>query len=139
VRRLPDVPTFDYAFYVASDRFAEQQLEAAVKLVRVIRDTQAFINAHPAETVKLWAAQGGLQPGGAEARVFEQLVREQRLSESTATSLGPVGEAVAKTTQEMADSFHALGLLPGRVDVTGFLLSERVQRPAASVSSALGA
>ena len=57
--------------------------------------------------------------------MFEKLIADQRLSESTATGLKPVDEAAAASTQDLADNFHSLGVLPRRIDVRSFLLDKR--------------
>ncbi|MDW5443664.1 ABC transporter substrate-binding protein [Polaromonas sp. SM01] len=125
VRTLPKVKTYDYAFYVARAEVAEKHPKTVAKLVRVIRDTQIYINQHPAETVALWSSLGGFDINSAERRVFEKLVTDVRLSESTATTLRPVDAAAAAATQDLADNFHALGVLPRRIDVRSFLLSPK--------------
>lgn len=125
VRTLPNVKTYDYAFYVARTAAAEKSPKTVARLVRVIRDTQTYINKHPADTVALWSSLGGFDINSPERRVFEKLITDQRLSESTATQLRPVDAAAAAATQDLADNFHALGVLPRRIDVTSFLLNPR--------------
>lgn len=138
VRTIPGVKTYDYAFYVARRDFANKHLRAAVKLVRAIRDTQVFINAHPQESIALWSSQGGFAPGSVEQDVYRQLIIDKRLSESTATELRPIDEAAAASTQDLADSFQALGVLPTKVDVRSFLLSSQFDAAKAAVAAELG-
>ena len=116
-RVLPDVRTYDYAFYVARREPAEKYPQVFAKLVKFIRDTQASIFSKPAETAALWASQGGFSPNSAEQAVHEQLIRDARLSESGAVGLKPVDEAAAISTQDLADNFHTLGVLPDKVNV----------------------
>lgn len=125
VRALPNVKTYDYAFYVARAEVAEKYPKTVAKLVRIIRDTQRAINKNPTEAVTLWASQGGFELNSLERRVYEKLVADVRLSESTATALRPVDEAATASTQDLADNFHALGVLPRRIDVRPFLLNSR--------------
>lgn len=125
VRTLPNVKTYDYAFYVARTDIAEKYPKTVAKLVRTIRDTQIYINKHPAETVALWSSLGGFDINSPERRVFEKLISDIRLSESTATALKPVDEAATASTQDLADNFHALGVLPRRIDVRSFLLNTK--------------
>jgi sulfonate transport system substrate-binding protein len=125
VRVLPNVKTYDYAFYVARADLAEKHPQTVARLVRIIRDAQTAINKDPAGTVALWASQGGFAPDSLERKVFEKLIADQRLSESTATGLKPVDEAAAASTQDLADNFHSLGVLPRRIDVRSFLLDKR--------------
>lgn len=125
VRALPAVKTYDYAFYVARAEVAQKHPKTVARLVRVIRDTQVAINRSPSEAVALWASLGGFEANSLERRVFEQLVADVRLSESTATALKPVDEAAAASTQDLADNFHALGVLPRRIDARSFLLDAR--------------
>jgi sulfonate transport system substrate-binding protein len=137
-RLLPAVKTYDYAFYVARTEVAGKYPQTFAKFVKIIRETQAYIFAHPAESVKLWASQGGFPPDGVEQAVYEQLVKDARLSESGAVDLKPVDEAAAASTQNLADSFHALGVLPNKIDVRGFLLSSTFDVAKKAVAAELG-
>lgn len=138
-RLLPDVKTYDYAFYVARGDVAAKYPQLFAKLVKIIRETQAYIFAHPAESVALWASQGGFPPNGTEQAVYEKLVRDARLSESTAVALKPIDEAAAVSTQDLADNFHALGVLPNKVDVRSFLLGTQFDAAKKAVALELGA
>ena len=71
--------------------------------------------------------------------VYEKLVRDARLSESTATVMKPVDEAAAASTQDLADNFHALGVLPNKVDVRSFLLGTQFDAAKKAVALELGA
>jgi sulfonate transport system substrate-binding protein len=137
-RILPAVKTYDYAFYVARAEVAEKYPQTFGKFVKIIRETQAYIFAHPAESVKLWASQGGFPPDGAEQAVYEQLIRDARLSDSGAVDLKPVDETAAASTQDLADNFQALGVLPNKVDVRGFLLSSKFDAAKKAVAAELG-
>ena len=137
-RILPAVKTYDYAFYVARAEVAEKYPQTFGKFVKIIRETQAYIFAHPAESVKLWALQGGFPPDGAEQAVYEQLIRDARLSDSGAVDLKPVDETAAASTQDLADNFQALGVLPNKVDVRGFLLSSKFDAAKKAVAAELG-
>lgn len=136
-RLLPGVKTYDYAFYVARTGFAGQYGPTAAKLVRIIRDTQRHIAANPAETVAAWASQGAFGMESAERRVYEQLIIDARLSDSGAVDLRPVDEKAAASTQDLADNFHALGVLPAQVDVKAFLLSPKFDGIRSTVAEAL--
>lgn len=138
-RLLPDVKTYDYAFYVARSDVAVKYPQLFAKFVKIIRETQAYIFAHPAESVALWASQGGFPPNGAEQAVYEKLVRDSRLSESTAVALKPIDEAAAASTQDLADNFQALGVLPNKVDVRSFLLGTQFDTAKKAVALELGA
>ncbi|MDI4236695.1 ABC transporter substrate-binding protein [Bradyrhizobium sp. Arg237L] len=138
-RLLPDVKTYDYAFYVARSDVAVKYPQLFAKFVKIIRETQAYIFAHPAESVALWASQGGFPPNGTEQAVYEKLVRDARLSESTAVALKPIDEAAAASTQDLADNFHALGVLPNKVDVRSFLLGAQFDAAKKAVALELGA
>ncbi|NEV02286.1 ABC transporter substrate-binding protein [Bradyrhizobium uaiense] len=137
-RLLPDVKTYDYAFYVARSEVAVKHPQVFAKFVKIIRETQAYIFAHPAESVALWASQGGFPPDGAERAVYEKLIRDARLSESTAVALRPIDEAAAVSTQDLADNFHALGVLPSKVDVRSFLLGAQFDAAKRAVALELG-
>jgi sulfonate transport system substrate-binding protein len=138
-RVLPGVKTYDYAFYVAHQKLGEKHTATAARLVRSIRDTQTYINAHPDETVALWASKGGFAPNSLEQRVYRQLIVDKRLSESPAVDLAPISEAAAASTQDLADNFQALGVLPNKVDVRGFLLTPAYQSVRQAVAAELGA
>lgn len=137
VRLLPNVRTYDWAFYVASEKALQSNPQAVFNAVRLIKQTQARINASPEATAKLWAAQGGFRPGSLEEKVFVELIRDKRLSDSTADLLAPLSRQAAIETQEMADSFQQLGVLPQRTDVVGFLQSSKVGDVAQKIRSAL--
>lgn len=138
-RTLPAVKTYDWAFYVARTGFAEQHPQVAAKLVRLIRETQQYIVAHPDDTVASWAAQGGFEAGSTEQKVYRQLIVDQRLSDSGATALRPIDEAAAASTQDLAENFHALGVLPNRTDVRSFLLDPKFDAYREQVAAELGA
>jgi sulfonate transport system substrate-binding protein len=139
VVRLDKVPTFDYAFYVAREGFYEKHPETAVRLAVAVREVQRRINADPAGTVAIWAANGGFEAGSIEAKAFEQLLREKRVSESTAVDLHPADQRAADATQVLADSFFEHDVLPRKVDIPGFLLDPRFDEIRKSVAGALAA
>ncbi|WP_062225877.1 ABC transporter substrate-binding protein [Aureimonas frigidaquae] len=139
VRRLEHVPTYDYAFYVAREGFYEAHPDVAIRLAAAVREVQRRINADPAGTVALWAANGGFAAGSIEAQAFETLLTQKRVSESTAVDLHPVDERAAKATQVLADSFHKHGVLPRPVDVSAFLLDARFDALRGSVAEILAA
>ncbi len=138
-RTLPEVKTYDYAFYVARADFAEKQPAIAAKLVRLIRETQVQAFAKPDDTVAAWARLGGFEAGSAEEKVYRQLIVDARLSDSGAVALKPLDEAAAASTQDLADNFQALGVLPNKVDVRGFLLDPRFDAIKKRVAAELGA
>ena len=137
VVRLPGVPTVDWAFYIAREGFHAEHPDVAIRLAVAVRDVQRLINADPAGAVASWAALGAFDAESLEARVFEELVAAQRLSESTATEMGPADAASAEATQVLADDFHALGVLPDPVDVPAFLLDPRFEPVRAAAAAAL--
>ena len=137
VRLLPNVKTYDWAFYVASEKALEKNPQAVFNLVKLIRDTQIKINASPEATAQLWAKQGGYREKSLEQQVFLELIRDKRLSDSTADQLRPISEQAALATQELADSFHKLGVLPQRTDVKSFLLNEKFAATAQRVHTTL--
>lgn len=139
VVRLKNVPTYDYAFYVVRDGFYQEHPEIAVRLAVAVREVQRRINADPAGTVAIWAANGGFEAGSIEAKAFEQLLTELRVSESTAVDLHPADQRAADATQVLADSFHEHGVLPRRVDIPAFLLDPRFDQVRAAVAAALAA
>ena len=124
-RLLPAVKTYDYAFYVAREDAVAQAPQTYAKLIRLIRDTQAWIAAHPKEATKNWASLGAFDINGPEAPVYEKLIVDARLSDSGAVNLRPVDAVAAESTQDLADNFNALGVLPSRIDVKSFLLSPK--------------
>ena len=137
VRLLPNVKTYDWAFYVASEKALETRPQAVFNAVKLIRQTQASINQTPEATARLWATQGGFRAGSLEEKVFVELIRDKRLSDSTADQLAPINQRAAVETQEMADSFQQLGVLPQRTDVLGFLQSSKVTDVAQKIRSVI--
>jgi sulfonate transport system substrate-binding protein len=138
-RLLPDVKTYDYAFYVARSEVAVKYPQVFAKFVRIIRETQAYIFAHPAESVALWTTQGGFPPNGGEQAVYEKLIKDARLSDSGAVYLKSIDETAAASTQDLADNFQALGVLPNKVDVRSFLLGPQFDAEKKAVALELGA
>ncbi|NGN45116.1 ABC transporter substrate-binding protein [Mesorhizobium sp. CGMCC 1.15528] len=139
VIRLENVPTYDYAFYVAREGFYEEQPEIAVKLAVAVREVQKRINDNPAGTVALWAANGGFEAGSVEAKAFEQLLTEKRVSESTAVDLHPADKRAADATQVLATSFYKHGVLPREVDLSAFILNPKFDAVREAVAGALAA
>jgi len=138
-RALPGVQTYDYAFYVARPDLADAHPATAAKLVRIIRDTQQYVAAHPDETVAQWAAEGGFAPGSLEEKVNRQLIVDARLSDSGAVALQPVDATAAAATQDLADNFESLGVLKTKADVRGFLLAPKFDAVRQIVADALKA
>lgn len=137
VRLLANVKTYDWAFYVASEKALATNPQAIFNAVKLIKQTQAQINASPEATAALWAKQGGFRENSLEQKVFIELIRDKRLSDSTAHLLAPLGQQAATETQDMADSFHELGVLPQRTDVTAFLQSEKVRHVAKQIRNVI--
>lgn len=137
VRLLDNVKTYDYAFYVARRAFYEEHPEAVLGFLKAIKLTQAYTNAHPAETVDFWASLGGFDATGFERDVYERLIIDRRNSESLADTLHPISVESAESTQQLAESFHALGVLPSLVDAKGFLLAPEFEPIRATVAGAL--
>ncbi|BEP71551.1 MULTISPECIES: ABC transporter substrate-binding protein [unclassified Variovorax] len=138
-RTLPEVKTYDYAFYVARADFADKNPQAAAKLVRLIREAQQYAVSHPDETVASWAKLGGFEAGSVEQKVYRQLIVDARLSDSGAVALKPIDSAAADSTQDLADNFQSLGVLPNKVDVRSFLLDARFDAIKKLVAAELGA
>ncbi|MNU88154.1 alkanesulfonate transporter substrate-binding subunit [compost metagenome] len=138
-RTLQDVKTYDYAFYVARADFAEKHPQVAARLVRLIREAQQHAVAHPDETVAAWATLGGFEAGSVEQKVYRQLIVDARLSDSGAVALKPIDSATADSTQDLADNFQSLGVLPNKVDVRSFLLDARFDAIKKLVAAELGA
>ena len=136
-RRLEGVKTYDYAFYVAREEAAKAAPESFAALVRLLRDTQVWINAHPKEATEDWARLGAFVAGGEQAKVYQRLIEEGRLSDSSANRLRPVDEEAALSTQDLADNFHDLGVLANRIDVKSFLMSPKFDAYKTRVANAL--
>lgn len=138
-RTLPQVKTYDYAFYVARADFADKNPQVAAKLVRLIRESQQYAFAHPDETVASWAKLGGFEAGSVEEKVYRQLIVDARLSDSGAVALKPIDGAAADSTQDLANNFQSLGVLPNKLDVRSFLLDARFDSIKKLVAAELGA
>ncbi|HVV11470.1 NrtA/SsuA/CpmA family ABC transporter substrate-binding protein [Amycolatopsis sp.] len=135
---LPGVRTYDYAYFITSEDFAESHLDTAVKAVRVVRDTQRWINANPDAAVRAFAAAGGFGNDQLTKDVYRDLIVAQRNSESLAGSqLGPVADAAAAGTQELADNFHSLGVYPQQIAVRDWLADSRFDHVKKAVSDVL--
>ncbi|MDH2399060.1 hypothetical protein QCM77_03595 [Bradyrhizobium sp. SSUT18] len=62
-----------------------------------------------------------------------------RSTQSISSPLRPIDEAAAVSTQDLADSFHALSVLPNKVDVLSFLLGAQFDAAKKAVALELGA
>ncbi|WP_245718450.1 ABC transporter substrate-binding protein [Nocardia miyunensis] len=122
---LPDVRTYDYAFFVASESFANNHPQQAATLVRNVRDAQRWIESDPQRAVGAFTRLGGFGNSALEAQVYQDLIVSRRLSYSGAGSFGTVGHDAIAGTQDLADNFHRLGVYPDRVDVTSWLQNSR--------------
>lgn len=117
--------TYDYAFFVASESFANNHPEVAAALVRNVRDAQRWIEANPAAAVDEFTRLGGFGGSAMEAEVYRDLVETSRLSYSGAGQLVSVGDDAITGTQDLADNFHRLGIYPEQVDVATWLRDPR--------------
>ncbi|MBB5159483.1 NrtA/SsuA/CpmA family ABC transporter substrate-binding protein [Saccharopolyspora phatthalungensis] len=135
---LPGVRTYDYAYFVTSEAFAESHLDTAVQAVKVVRDAQNWLNANPDAAVQAFAAAGGFGNDQLTQQVYRDLIVARRLSESLAgPRLGPVADAAAASTQELADNFHALGVYPQQIAVRDWLTDSRFGHVKKAVSDVL--
>ncbi|MGW3954225.1 ABC transporter substrate-binding protein [Streptomyces sp. NPDC004752] len=124
-RSLPNVKTYDYSFYVASESFAKEFPEAVAKVVRTVRDAQRSINGSPEKSVDFFDRIGGFGSAKLEREVYLELTRKKLLSDSNADTLAAVDTRAIDSTQDLADNFHALGVYPSKIDVAGFLRDSR--------------
>ncbi|MEE2057283.1 ABC transporter substrate-binding protein [Rhodococcus artemisiae] len=122
---LPDVKTYDYAFFVASESFANNHPDAAATLVRNVRDAQRWVEANPEAAVAEFTRLGGFGGSDLEAQVYLDLVKSNRLSYSGAGQFTSVNADAISGTQDLADNFHRLGIYPDQVDVTSWLQDSR--------------
>ncbi|WP_404314192.1 NrtA/SsuA/CpmA family ABC transporter substrate-binding protein [Prescottella equi] len=122
---LPGVRTYDYAFFVASESFANNHPQQTATLVRSVRDAQRWIDANPEAAVSEFTRLGGFAGSELEAQVYLDLVRAGRLSYSGAGDFTTIGADAIAGTQDLADNFHRLGVYPDRVDVTTWLQDPR--------------
>ena len=122
---LPGVRTYDYAFFVASESFANNHPQQAATLVRTVRDAQRWIDDDPQRAVDAFTRLGGFGDSALEAQVYRDLIETRRLSYSGAGSFTSVSADAIAGTQDLADNFHRLGVYPERVDVTTWLQDSR--------------
>ncbi|MFF2113974.1 NrtA/SsuA/CpmA family ABC transporter substrate-binding protein [Rhodococcus koreensis] len=134
---LPDVKTYDYAFFVASEDFAFNHPDTAARLVRNVRDAQRWIDGNPEVAVAAFAELGGFGNSDLEEKVYLDLVKAKRLSYSGAGEFTAVDAAAIKGTQDLADNFHELGVYPERVDVTTWLQDSRFDSIKSVITQAL--
>ncbi|RKG32239.1 aliphatic sulfonate ABC transporter substrate-binding protein [Acinetobacter tianfuensis] len=95
-----------YSFYLSSPEFLKAQPVAAHKIIDILNTTDDWINAHPAETVKILAKSTGLETAVAE-KVFSKRASPVK------TKL--LDEATLAEQQKIADVFAALKLIPNSV------------------------
>ena len=107
-RTLADNTTVESApsFYEATRDFADHHADIVGAVLAQLRTTGQWVNAHPAQTADLLAAQTGL------ARpVVETWVR--RVPYATT----PVTDDIAHAQQRVADAFYGTRLIPQKIDV----------------------
>jgi sulfonate transport system substrate-binding protein len=124
---LPNVKTYDYAFFVATEKFANEYPEAAAILARTARDAQRYIEAKPDEVVAKFGELGGFGSNKLEQQVYLDLVKSSRLSFSGAGQLNLVDEKTASDIQSLADSFYALKIYPAKINVKDWMMDKRFE------------
>ncbi|MDR2127864.1 MAG: ABC transporter substrate-binding protein [Burkholderiaceae bacterium] len=136
-RALPNVKTYDYAFYVGSEKFVKSYPQAAAALTLLVRDAQRYIEAHPEQAVEKFARLGGFGSDILERQVYLEVLKAHRSSYSGAENLNLVDQPTKQNVQELADSFHALGIYPERVNVLDRLNDNRFDSIRAVVAAEL--
>jgi sulfonate transport system substrate-binding protein len=100
----------NHQFYLSSRRFADENPKALQAVLDELREIDQWVKTDP----KAAAAQLSASTGIPAAVVEVALVRQ-------AYGIAPLTEDVVKAQQDIADTFHALGLLPKRIEVSGIV------------------
>ena len=93
-------------FYLAARSFGEREPELVTVLLEELNQTSAWARARPAEAGALLAPSLGLDTATASLSISRK-----------AWGVAPVDAAVLKEQQRVADTFHALKLIPAPIDV----------------------
>ncbi len=95
------------SFYLASRAFATDFPDVLAVLFEELSRADQFVQQHRPEAIKLISAYSGLDPG-----VVSLFLQRRPIS-----PVGPISSRTQKSQQQVADSFHKLGLIPKRVEV----------------------
>lgn len=96
----------NHQFYLSTKKFAAENPKAIQALLEELRDVDQWVKATPKEAASQLSAATGIP-----APVVEVALARQSYGITTLT------DDVARAQQEMADTFHALGLLSRKVVV----------------------
>lgn len=97
-------------FHLASRAFIGDHADILRILFRELQKTNAWTQAHPRETAELLAPQLGVPPA-----VLERATRRRNYTTV------PVTADIVKEQQNIVDTFHGLGLVKQRTDVSAFV------------------
>ncbi len=96
-----------YNFYEATRDFATSHADVVATVLRQIRDTGLWVNAHPAETAAIIAPKVGLDTALVESW-FKRVP----------FGAVPVSDAIVASQQAVADAFHDVKLIPTQITVS---------------------
>jgi sulfonate transport system substrate-binding protein len=97
----------NHSFYLASRAFATDYPEVLAVLFDALSRADQFVQQHRPEAIKLVSSYSGLDAG------VVSLFLQRRPS----SPVGPISSKTLQSQQQVADSFHKLGLIPKRVEV----------------------
>ncbi|WP_045678802.1 sulfonate ABC transporter substrate-binding protein [Burkholderia glumae] len=108
VRTLSDYTglTAPYNFYEATREFAGAHADIVAAVLRQLRETGRWVNAHPADTAAIIAPKVGLDTALVEAW-FKRVP----------FGAVPVDDRIVASQQAVADAFYGVKLIPARIDV----------------------
>ncbi|MCM2495394.1 sulfonate ABC transporter substrate-binding protein [Burkholderia glumae] len=108
VRTLSDYTglTAPYNFYEATREFAGAHADIVATVLRQLRETGRWVNAHPADTAAIIAPKVGLDTALVEAW-FKRVP----------FGAVPVDDRIVASQQAVADAFYGVKLIPARIDV----------------------
>jgi sulfonate transport system substrate-binding protein len=91
----------NHQFYLSSRKFADENAKAVQAILEELSDVDRWVKAEPKSAAAQLSASTGIP-----ANVVEVALARQGYG------IGPITDDVVKAQQSIADTFHALGLLP---------------------------
>ncbi|HTU76047.1 MAG TPA: aliphatic sulfonate ABC transporter substrate-binding protein [Trebonia sp.] len=104
-----------YSFEVASKAAVASPAKAAAiaAYLKILNEAYVWAAAHPDQWAAAWGAAAGLPT--------PIMVTAAKIDATTPIAIGP---AVTSSEQNLVNQFYAAGLIPGKVDISGYITTQ---------------